>query len=51
MAASLFAYTLQNDWLGGLGVYVVLIAMSSCIFPLAYKLPEEAWEHKGRKTR
>lgn len=46
MATSLFAYTLQNDWLGGLGVYVVLVALSLCSLPLAYKLPENAWEHR-----
>ena len=46
LATSLFAYTLQNDWLGGLGVYLVLIAISLCGLPLAYKLPEGAWEHK-----
>ena len=45
-ATSLFAYTLQNEWLGGLGVYVVLITMSVCGMPLAYMLPENAWEHK-----
>ena len=43
MATTLFAYTLQNDWLGGLGVYVVFITISSCAFPLTYKLPEGAW--------
>ena len=46
MATSLFAYTLQNNWLGGLGVYVVLIAISLCRLPLAGKLPEKTWEHK-----
>ena len=46
MANSLFAYTLQNDWLGGLGVYVIFIIISLCAFPLAYKLPREAWKHK-----
>ena len=46
IATSLFAYTLQDGWLGGLGVYVVFIVISSCAFPLAYKLPEEVWEHK-----
>ena len=45
LATSLFAYTLQNDWLNGLGIYVVFIAISLCVFPLAYQLPEEAWEH------
>jgi len=46
MATSLFAYTLQNNWLGGFGVYVVLITISLCRLPLAGKLPEKAWEHK-----
>jgi len=46
MATSLFAFTLQTDWMGGLGVYVVLIAISLCRMPLAYKLPEKEWEHK-----
>jgi len=46
VATSLFAFTLENDWLGGLGVYVVLIMTSLCGIPLAYKLPEKAWEHK-----
>ena len=45
MTTSLFAYTLQNDWLGGLGVYIVLIAISSSGLRLAYKLPEKGWEH------
>jgi len=40
------AFTLRNDWLGGLGVYAVLITMSLWGIPLAYKLPEKAWEHK-----
>ena len=46
MSTTLFAYTLQNDWLGGLGVYVVFITISSCVFPLAYQLPEKAWEYR-----
>ena len=46
VATSLFAFTLQNNWLGGLGVYVVLIAISLCRMPLAYMLPEKEWEHK-----
>ena len=45
-ATTLFAYTLQNDWMGGLGVYVVFITIFLCIFPLAYKLPENGWVHK-----
>ena len=45
MATSLFAYTLQTDWLGGLGVYVVLITMSLCGVPLAYGFPKKEWEH------
>ena len=48
IATSLFAYTLQNDWLGGLGVYLIFITMSVCAFPLAYELPKEAWEHKHK---
>lgn len=48
---SLFAYTLQNDWLGGSGVYVVLITVVLCGMPLAYRLPEKVWEHKQRSTR
>ncbi|KAF9644584.1 MFS general substrate transporter, partial [Thelephora ganbajun] len=50
MSTSLFAYTLQHDWLGGLGVYIVLIAASLCGLPLAYKLPVNAWEYKRRNT-
>ena len=46
VSTTLFAYTLQNDWLGGLGVYVFFITISSCAFPLAYQLPEKAWEYK-----
>ena len=46
VATSLFAYTLENNWLGGLGVYLVLITISLCRMPLAYKLPEKEWEHK-----
>jgi len=46
MATSLFAYTLQNDLLGGLGVYVALITISLSCLPLAHKLPEKAWEHE-----
>jgi len=46
VATSLFAFTLQNDWMGGLGVYVVLITISLCRMPLAYKLPEKEWEHE-----
>ena len=45
VATSLFAFTLENNWLGGLGVYVVLIAISLCAMPLAYQLPEKEWEH------
>ena len=45
MATTLFAYTLQNEWLGGLGVYVVFITISLSVFPLAYKLPENGWVH------
>ena len=46
IATSLFAFTLQNDRLGGLGVYSVFIIMSLWGIPLAYKLPGKAWEHK-----
>ena len=46
MATSLFAYTVQSGLLSGLGVYVILITMILCGMPLAYKLPEKAWEHK-----
>jgi len=46
VATSLFAFTLENNWLGGLGVYVVLIVITSCGIPLVYKLPEKEWEHK-----
>jgi len=46
VATSLFAYTLQNDWLGGLGVYVILITLSTCGLPLVCRLPEKAWEHQ-----
>ena len=46
ISTTLFAYTLQNDWLGGLGIYVVFVTISLCVFPLAYKLPEEGWVHK-----
>ena len=46
ISTTLFAYTLQNDWLGRLGVYVIFVTISSCAFPLTYKLPEKAWEYK-----
>jgi len=46
VATSLFAFMLENDWLGGLGVYVVLTAMTLCGMTLAYNLPETEWEHK-----
>jgi len=46
VATSLFAFTLENDWLGGLGVYIVLITIALCGIPLVYKLPEKEWEHK-----
>ncbi|KAF9652374.1 MFS general substrate transporter [Thelephora ganbajun] len=46
MSTSLFVYTLENDWLGGAGVYVVLITLSIFGLPLARKLPQKAWEYK-----
>ena len=46
MAAPLFVYTLENDWLSGLGVYVVFITITLCGLPLVYKLPNKTWEHK-----
>lgn len=51
MATPLFAYTLQTGLLGGLGVYIVFIAMSLCGIPIVYRLPKKEWEHKGRNTR
>jgi len=46
VATSLFAFTLENNWMGGFGVYVALIVISLCGMPLAYQLPEKEWEHK-----
>ena len=51
MATTLFAYTLQDGWLGGLGVYIIFVLISSCAYPLTYGLPEEVWEHKVMKDQ
>lgn len=51
MATTLFAYTMQNDWLGGLGVYMVFVTLTLCIFPLTYELPEKAWKHEVTKDQ
>ena len=46
MISSLFAYTLQSGWLGGLGVYIVFMTIALCSTRLVYMLPEKAWEHR-----
>ena len=39
MPTSLFAFTLQSYWLGRLGAYAALIAISLWGIPLTYNLP------------
>jgi len=46
MSTSLFAYTLQHNWLGGYGVYIILIMTPLCGLPLTYRLPKGTWGHK-----
>ncbi|KAI9443947.1 MFS general substrate transporter [Lactarius indigo] len=44
-AASLFAYSLENNILGGNLVYVVLLALVWVGFGIATRLPKNMWKH------
>jgi len=46
ISTSLFSYTLQHNWLGGLGVYVVLVMLPLCGLPLTFRLPRQTWGPK-----
>ena len=43
-AASLFAFSVQNDILGGYFTYVVLLAAVCCSMCVAVQLPKTTWK-------
>jgi hypothetical protein len=45
-AASLFAFSLDNNILGGNFVYVVVLATVWLGLAVAVQLPEKMWNHK-----
>lgn len=42
-ATSLFAVSLEHNWLGGYGVYAILMAVSCALLSVSMPLPREAW--------
>ena len=42
VASSLFAVSLQRNWVGGDAVYYILIGLVACEIRLAFMLPKEA---------
>jgi len=47
-ATSLFAFSLQRQWLAGNAVYVILIAFSLVGMFCVLQLPRNAWTHSTR---
>ena len=43
-ATSLFAYSIQHDFLGGYGVYIVLVLATIATMPLGAMLPNDVSE-------
>ena len=43
-ATSLFAYSIHNDFMGGYGVYIVLVFVSVATMPLVAMLPDDITE-------
>lgn len=42
-STSLFAVSLQRNWLGGYGVYPIMIALASVLFTVSTHLPRNLW--------
>src|SRR5580693_9524372 len=49
-AASLFAFTLQNNILGGRFAYVVLLSLACVGLGVAFQLPRDTWKVSQRAT-
>ncbi|KZT07602.1 MFS general substrate transporter [Laetiporus sulphureus 93-53] len=47
-ATSLYALSLEENWLGGYGVYAILVAVSCLLIFVATPLPREAWEKEEK---
>jgi MFS family permease len=43
VSTSLFAFSLEHDWLGGYAVYLILFVISGLSLKLAARLPKEPW--------
>jgi MFS family permease len=46
-ATSLFAYSLQTNWLGGNAVYLMLCILPVLALFFAVRLPRQAWKHEN----
>ncbi|KAH9166546.1 MFS general substrate transporter, partial [Lactarius sanguifluus] len=49
VAVSLFAYSLQNNVLGGQFAYVVLLSLVGAALRVATQLPRDTWKHISRE--
>jgi len=45
-STSLFAISIEKNWLGGYAVYSIFIMLSALGISFAARLPREAWKHK-----
>ncbi|KAH9166541.1 major facilitator superfamily domain-containing protein [Lactarius sanguifluus] len=50
VAVSLFAYSLQNNVLGGQFAYVVLLSLVGAALRVATQLPRDTWKHTSRES-
>ncbi|KAF9560725.1 MFS general substrate transporter [Agrocybe pediades] len=48
LSTSLFSYCVQNNVLGGYGVYAIFVCLSGMALSLASLLPEKVWEESHR---
>ena len=46
MSTSLFAASVQNEWLGGTAVYVILICLAWGSLLVGRRLPERLWNEE-----
>lgn len=47
LATSLFSLTMENNWLGGYAVYVILAGFAMVGSYVAKYLPHDVWQRKG----
>ena len=49
LSTSLFAASAEHNWLGGNGVYVILVTMTSMTLIVANRLPKELWDKESKQ--